>query len=544
MKPKDLQIIVDDHERFWENQRQNLVRYKSVYEMDFWEGEKNDSTQIRVQTNDGYGYIEGYQASLFAKNPSVVIKPGVRGMGHPKKAQGIANSFLQKSRTEIENASRMALIYPNAFVKMVPEDRDDVYERVTPVAVPPWEIIVDRDATRWDQQRYVGSMYWLPVSKAKERFGRSFSKEGVPQKGYFDEETPVDDPDNKLESESDLFKYIRVVEMYDLLEEKTYWWTPQSQDKWLDSEDLIPFKSATGRPVIPIVPFYYNRLSDKPLVGYSSIKRIYDQLYEMNVIRSFQANAVRKASRQWLVKKGALSAEEMSQVTSGVDGLFIEVDVEESLDTIIRPVPHENTPIEVSRYYQDVSQDKDKGSVIAPFTRGEVTKATATEIAALAAYTSSEIGRMARERDASIEQMASIYLSILGLYLGDTKEPTMVMMDGKPEVVAEEHVKGDFRIHASDQAATPISEAVHQQRLLQNIPVLQQLGVPQRALLEEVVRMLNLPETFLVEQPPPQQPMGGLPGVAKPERELSAAELIRNPSAANMSSVLPGAGEV
>ena len=153
------------------------------------------------------------------------------------------------------------------------------------------------------------------------------------------------------------------------------------------------------------MPFYYNNIPDRPLDGYSSLKRIYDQLFEMNIIRSFQANAVRKASRQWLVKKGELSSEEMAKVTSGVDGLFIEVDSEEPLDSIIRPVPQQQTPIEVAKYYQDVAMDKDKGSVIAPFTRGEVTKATATEIAALAAYTSSEIGRMARERDACIEHL-------------------------------------------------------------------------------------------------------------------------------------------
>ena len=544
MKPIDIQIIVDDHELFWEDQRQDLLRYKAVYEMDFWDGESNDPTQIRVQTNDGYGYIEGYQASLFAKNPAIVLKPGVRGLGTPSKAQGIANSFLTKSRTEIENASRMALIFPCSFIKLIPEDSEDIYERVIPVATAPWDVIVDRDAPRWDQQRFVGSMYWLPVKKAEQRFKRSFSDEGIPMKGYFDGEMPVEAPDKRLNGESDLFKYVRIVEMYDLLENKTHWWTPQSPDSWLDSEDMIPFMSATDKPVIPIVPFFYNRMSDKPLVGYSSIKRIYDQLYEMNIVRSFQANAIRKASRQWLVKKGSLSAEEMAQVTSGVDGLFIEVDVEDSLDGVIRPIPHENVPLEISRYYQDVSNDKDKGSVVAPFTRGEVTKATATEIAALAAYTSSEIGRMARERDASIEHMSMVYLTILGLYLGEGGKPTMVMMDGKPEVVSEGDVRGDFRIHASDQAATPMSEAVEQQRLLQNIPVLQQLGVPHRALLEEVVRMLGLPETFLVEQPPPDAGLGGLQGVAKPDVPPTAQEMIRNPTVANLSTALPGAGQV
>jgi hypothetical protein len=151
---------------------------------------------------------------------------------------------------------------------------------------------------------------------------------------------------------------------------------------------------------------YFNRIPDKPLDGYSAMARIYDQVFETNVIRSFQANAVRKASRQYLVRKGALDEEQMSQITSGIDGVFIEVD-DDSLSGIISPIPQNPMPAELQAYYQMVQSDKDKGSMFAPFTRGESTRASATEIVALAAYTSSEVGRMARERDKSIEYISS-----------------------------------------------------------------------------------------------------------------------------------------
>ena len=72
--------------------------------------------------------------------------------------------WVVKSRNEIENASRMALIYPNAFLKMTVTERESVYERVLPVGVPPWQVIVDRDSARWDTQRFVGHVYWIPWS--------------------------------------------------------------------------------------------------------------------------------------------------------------------------------------------------------------------------------------------------------------------------------------------------------------------------------------------------------------------------------------------
>ena len=136
MKPEDLKQILDTHDQHWEDQRGELLRYKAVYETNFWDEESADKTQIRIQTNDGYGYIEGYQASLFAKNPSVVLKPGVKAKGDSRKAEQVINHFLNKSRKQIEAASRMALIYPNSFIKLVPSESEDVYDKVIPCAVP------------------------------------------------------------------------------------------------------------------------------------------------------------------------------------------------------------------------------------------------------------------------------------------------------------------------------------------------------------------------------------------------------------------------
>ena len=267
------------------------------------------------------------------------------------------------------------------------------------------------------------------------------------------------------------------------------------------------------------------------------MKRIYDQLYEMNVIRSFQANAVRKASRQWLVKKGEIDAESMGQITSGIDGLFVEVDTEEPLDSLIRPVPLQQLSLEVTRYFQEVSKDKDKGSVTAPFMRGEATRATATEIAALAAYSSSEVGRLARERDGVIEYLAKTYLSVLSVFLAEEDEAQLVVLDGEAQVVGVDDIIGDFQVWASDTASTPMSEAVHQQRLLANVPVLQALGVPPQLILREMVRSLKLPEDFLVQA---QEMMAqNVPGQSpQPGTPVTAADMAGEPSAAMMRQMM------
>ena len=441
----------------------------------------------------------------------------------------------------------MALIYPMSFLKLTITDRENLYERVLPVAVPPWQVIVDRDANRWDRQRFVGHIYWMTVPDAKEKFGGKFDDIGAEIVGFFEQgirdATGGAQPKNPQESTvSPMFKYVKVVELYDLMNDKLYWWCPERSDKWLDKAEFIPFRDAEDHPHPPIIPLYYNRIPDRPLVGYSAIKRIYDQLYEMNIIRSFQANAVRKASRQWLVKKGAMTDDEMSQITSGIDGLFVEVESDDPLSSLIVPVPHQNLPAEVSRYMQEVIRDKDAGSVTAAFTRGEATKATATEIAALAAYTTSEIGRMARERDGAIEMMGRIYLLMVALFIEEAKIPTLVLLDGEAQTVKSDDLTGDFQIFAADQASTPISEAIREQRLLQNAQLLQALGVPNHKILKEVVRTMGLPEDFLEEAEAPQVPGAGIPGVANPQGPPTAQDLVNNPSPGNVTEMLLGGG--
>ncbi len=496
--PDTLKTICDVHDKYWEDKRRDLYSYKQCYETDFWDKSETygmGDWGITIQTSDAYGYIESYISSLFSRNPGVIFKDGLRQRGDKLIAEHLANDFLVRQRTVIEDASRMALIYPMAFAKLMPRESNDIYRRVDMFAVAPWEILVDRQARRWQDCRFVGHKYYLPLSDAKEMFGnKQFN--ACRKMEYFDKSyTNDDDPNIGIE----MFKFIEIVEFYDLIHQEMIFWSPNWQDgtRFLEKVE-IPFESASGEKRIPIVPLYFNRIPDNPLDGYSAMKRIYDQIYETNLIRTFQANGVRKASRQYLVRKGSMDDEQMAQVASGIDGLFIEID-DENINNVVVPVPQNQTPPELEQYYRQVQNDKDKGNILAPFTRGEATRSTATEVAALASYTSNEIGRLARERDSMIEQLATTYLDILRLYLEESGDRNIIAVDGKPVVVAPEDLNENWVCYAQDQAMTPISESVRKREYIQSIPMLQQLGVPTNTLLKELVRALGLPDAFFEE---------------------------------------------
>tara|TARA_Y100000004_G_C8879966_1_gene397154 strand:- start:320 stop:1069 length:750 start_codon:yes stop_codon:yes gene_type:complete len=248
---------------------------------------------------------------------------------------------------------------------------------------------------------------------------------------------------------------------------------------------------------------------------------------------------VRRAARQWVVESGVFDAEAMSKLSQGVDGEFIEVELSQgqTLGGSIVPVPHTPVPAELERYVQQVQDDFERGSVLAPFTRGESSRATATEITALAAYSSSEIGRLARERDAAIEYVAQVYISMMKLYLQDNGD--VILVNGEPTTINANDITGDFTFYANDTGATPVSEAVKKQEFLAVMPTLIELGVPLKEILSHMVRMLDLPQSFLealegaAETPQQQQ-------AATPEEQvMQSSGMQGQPSAQDIQQFLP-----
>lgn len=548
--------VMAEHDKLWENQRLDLWRYKCAYETRYWRRDGLRPNQLVVETPRAYEFIEGYIASLFSKNPSVVVKPDIRGRGNARVAQGLANNWLTQGRATIEDASRLALIYPSAAIKLAPVDAPDVYHRVDATPVPGWDVIVDTAATTWETQRYVGHRYWISTTDAKARWGNKDFRSQTRTDYLTQPNTRRSDRPAYVPTD-ELHEFIQVVEVYDLVSDRLLIWSSQWKGgkEWLDDgKDVevegttqkfsqIPFRSPDGAPVLPIIPLYYSRKPDDPLCGMSALGRVYDQVQEVNLARTFQANGVRKAARQYLAKKNMLDGEAQAKIVQGLDGEVIEIELPpgEQLSGVMLPVPHNPNPPEVEAYVQMVQADLNRGSVLAPFTRGEATKATATEITALAAYSSSEIGRLARERDAAIERAARVYVSILSLYL-DEEGNDIVMLDGEAVVIKPGDLRGDFSYYAQDGGSTPVNEAQRKSELMSAIPTLLQLGVAPSTILKEVVRTLNLPESFIPEDVPQPKPSAQTPAPGQPPVTDTMLGIApgSNPSPQQISQVLPG----
>jgi len=492
-----IQHVLAEHKQHWSDKHGDMRRLRQAYLTRFFEDVENEPTNLRVETSDAYSFIEGYIASLFEKSPAVEVDSLKTEPDNVMVTRQVINSWLADNRKALENGSRLALIYPMSFYKLAPVKSADPLARVRIRALEPWQVILDRDADLWEEQRYVAHHYYLPVSEAKEIYGAK-QYQVVSKPSYFHD--AMDGWEDEGGSLPDEYKYIEVVEFYDLTFDKLYIFSPNWKNGGLLDKRTIPLRTYDDNPLVPIAALYYSRVPDKPMDGYSTLSRVYDQIFEKNIIRTFWANAIRRDSRQYLVREGIMDEEALAKVTAGVDGAIIPVDTDD-LAGVMREVPVTNLSTNFDRYLNMVESDIQRGSIIAPFTKGEATRATATEVTALAQYTASEIGRMARERDEAIESIADIFIRMMVFTLEDDEKP-VIMVKKEPRFVRSETLDHDFRYFALDQAATPLSNDLKKRQLLELLPVLGQLGVDPNKIREEVIRMFDLPETFLeVEKP-------------------------------------------
>jgi hypothetical protein len=491
------------HVEYWEAARPDLERYRDIYNINFFRnvGLSKDSS-LDIQVADANSFVEGYIASLFSKAPSVrMVKDIKASSGNDKVAEGIANRFLFDQQEVFTRAARLALIFPMSFIKIVPcgKQRANVLDKFSLIALKPWEVILDMVAPDWDSQRWIGHVSYMPLQKAKQLYGnKEWKTEQL--KDYFTDTKIV-----KTEFIPEEYQFIKIIEFYDMASGKRTIWSPNLRDGDIIEEEDIPLMDEEDEPIIPIVPLYLCTQPEQPLKGFSTLKKIYDQIREKNLIRSHWAQSIRRDTRQVAYTKGSLDEEALAKLESGLDNSFIGIDKGQP-SQVFSAIP--NIPMSSNHqiYLQQVEQDLQRASVLAPFSKGIATNVTATEISALAQYTASEIGKMARVRDAAIEQITLAYIRLVQVFLDEDDTRTVLTIENDLHVLRQEDLDGSFKIVAIDQGSVPLAQEAKRQQFMSLIPVLTGLGVPAGEILSHLGGLFELPDTLTKIPPPPVAP--------------------------------------
>jgi len=527
MKIKDVEAIINTHHNYYNVQRlYELDALTRCYERrllktigDWSRGRPTIEPAIAKQ------YIDSYMASLFPKAPAVVVEHSGKAEGDAKLVESVCNRFLYDKAPVIEQAMRTAFIYPFSFLKLGLLEAESVLDMIEMRPIKPWDCIVDFEAETFEQSRYVGHRLWVPMLEAKKRYpGKQFS--GCAKHELFDQ-TETDYQQGVVEEISDYMSYIEVYEIYDLLGDECITYSPQAKknDGIIKRIKPIPFRDHANRPMSPMVPVYFDYDIVQRLRGASHLHRIFDQVLERANLRTEIANNVRRDSRQYITAKGLLGEEAKAQLSEAQDGAVIEVElsavVGRSLSEVFVPLPQVPFSQNLSYYDALIERDLQAGSLLGAFTKGQATNVSATEIAALTQYTSTEIGKLARIRDEAIEYLCRVYVSIIAFLLetGDENVREIHTLDGNVQVIRAQDFIGRFRFAAADQANTPISSALRKQELMSLIPILMEAGTPAEAVLDQLIRLYDLPASFKPEKvevapeaaPVPQSAVTGPP---------------------------------
>ena len=156
-----------------------------------------------------------------------MVKGDIRGNGSPEKVQTIVNTYLAGIRNQLEDATRLALIYTCSFMKLVPNAHPDPFKRISVSAVAPWDVIVDTDATSWSDQKFIGHRYFLTIADAKKKYGnKKFATHSLLR--FLDQGTELEETGYRESNTNDdmVFEYVEIVEFYDLENDHLMIWSP------------------------------------------------------------------------------------------------------------------------------------------------------------------------------------------------------------------------------------------------------------------------------------------------------------------------------
>jgi hypothetical protein len=508
-----VQEVLSEHNTYWNEQRSRMKAYRDAYDTNFWKNRRQLPNEIvSVEVAEAYAFVESLQSSLFTRSPGVEIEANDIEIDQINALKHVTNKWLRSQRNELERASRLAVIFTHSFMKVYDCGvGNDPFMRLKSVALPPWDVIVDFSATDLESSRWLAHRYYIPVSEAKAKFG---NVDWLPRlkKDFFDSENRYENRD-KADSVPASYLFVEMCEFYDILNDQMFWYSADVSNgpRIFDKSAIYP-RTVNDTPFPSLIPFYYCRTSDRPLIGYSSIHRIYDQIIEKNILRTWWANAVRRDSRQYLFDRSKLDEEVLSKVTAGIDGALIGVDGPITGDMLV-PVPVPSITTNHDRYLNNIESDIQRGTILAAFASGQAVKTTATEVNVLAQYTASELGKLARERDMVIERLSLCYIRML---MADIDQITPLSVGKDIVLLKPETFDSDIYIAAVDGASTPVSRAIKQERMLGLMPILKELGVDPQKIKEEIIRLFDLPEIFLVEPEKPEEeplPPGSVPGM-------------------------------
>lgn len=452
LNPKMLHEQVRAHDKRSREQRGDWALTKATYLTKYWDhrrqgadvGRMVRNEDVEIEVNRLWGVITAYLSALYPRASRAILSPDPAGEGDAEKAELALNRWLgsTRSHSRVMSALRQALLYPGSGAKVgYRPGRGSPLDRVWLRVIPWWEMLLDSDVSDQEDERFRGHIYYRAKSEVEREYGLE-DLSGSAREDFLSNSSKYEDTSKKKRrdqkvAESDRDNFVRVLEVCNLVDtirdknnpDIEYMGRLEIYVLGQGRESLkpvwmgpLPFASVDGTPLPHIVPLVFNHEPEYPLRGVAHASRILPQIKELNSYRSFMAMASRKDTRQYLTRKGTFSADELTKLTEGEDGLILQVDQDftHSLDDAIRPINNSPLSSNFTNYMNTVEADLERNIGFSPQARGIVTKATAFEVQAVQQYTESEYGMHAAIKDEWLIAVLRIVLRAIVASMQDT----------------------------------------------------------------------------------------------------------------------------
>lgn len=508
MELAEINAIIEAHLGYWANEQPVMDKLTLMMKQELFRttgyfgvaGSPN--SPIVIEPAYAHSLIEVFMANLSPKAPAVIVGPDIKGEGNPVVVEALSNRYMYDQAALVDRLQRIAIVYPYAFMKLaiLPDGSvDNIVDQIDMRPISPWDVLVDFDADKFDNSRYVGHRYWMPLREAKKRWPniRFNGQAKTPYLNAVKNQTFDGVPDSVCEG----LMYAEIFEIFDIQNDELIFVSTNAErkDKVLEVVSPIPFRKYNGRPLLPLCPLYFHEGIDVPLQGESTLWREFDGIVAKINLRTIWANAIAKGARQIVTRKGSMDTDAKTVFSENIDCGIIELDLKpnESIGDCIIPLPNVTLSPDFSTYEALTNQDLTVGSMLGSFTQGVATGASATEVAGIMQYSSSELGKMSRIRDRAIENIAETYIGLLAfLMLTSKTDKETLTIKNEPVTVTSKDLIGKFKFSAADQSSTPLGAAMRRANTQAVVGMLQGLGVPASKLTALIVDAFDLDPTM------------------------------------------------
>jgi hypothetical protein len=387
--------------------------------------------------------------------------------------------------------------------------------------VSPFDVFVDPDATSMKDIKWIAQRIRRPIADVKS--DRRYSKSAREQVAVMAISRYADDPSRKKINDKNE-GYAEIWEFYDIAANKMSVFC-ETSDQFLVKPMRMPY--SFGQPFVMIrnydVPDQFYPIGD--------LESIEPLQKELNETRTQMMNHRKRFARKYLYKESAFDQYGRSALESDDDNVMVPVVSDESLGSVVAPMPAIINPPDFYDQSSMIIGDIDRVSGVTEIQRGGAPeiRRTATE----AALSQDAMNARTADKLATVEQaIAEVGRRMVALarqFMTGTQVARLTGKDGEPIWVNfdRDYLAGDFDFEVAAGSTQPQNESFRRQMALQVVDAMAPFagaGVVDMAKLAAYVLQMGFgvknPDEFMVQQQPmPQGMPAGMPqGMPNPQQ--------------------------